>query len=230
MAIERLRRVAVQPKRNRLHNLAAYFAAGGVAVYLLFAILAYSRFPGDFSPLNNNWLSDLGNRNLNPDGADFYVWGCILAGIFLGGFFVSLFTWRATGGKVQNWLLLAVQVTGLIAAASLVMSAVYTEDQFAAHQFWSRLISGGFALVLFVSPFALHRSGRNSAVLIAIGVAGYASIVARFVFESAHWIEWPSIGLILVYVTWVGLIGMNWNRERPVAKRRTMAGTLKPEV
>src|SRR5579864_5359932 len=166
-------------KRSWLRTAPACLAGAGVAVYLLFASLAYSRYPGDFSPINNNWLSDLGNRNLNPDGADFYVWGCVLAGIFLGGFFVSLFTWRATGTAVQNWLLLAVQVTGLIAAASLVMSAVYTEDQFAAHQFWSRLISGGFAVVLFVSPFAFHRSYRNSLILIAIGIAGYASIVAR---------------------------------------------------
>jgi hypothetical protein len=201
--------------------------SGGLSALLYLGVLPIS---GRVLPVNNNWLSDLGNRNLNPDGADFYVWGCILAGIFLGGFFVSLFTWRTTGTTIQNWLLLGVQVTGLIAAASLVMSAVYTEDQFTAHQFWSRLISGGFAVALFVSPFAFHRSGRNSVVLIAIGVAGYASIVARFVFDSAHWIEWPSIGLILVYVIWVGLMGVNWNRGRPIKKWQTLARTLKPEV
>lgn len=216
--------------RTWLRNLPACFAVAGVAVYLAFAVLAYSRYPGDFSPINNNWLSDLGNRNLNPAGADYYVWGCVLAGIFLVGFFVSLFTWRATGSKIQNWLLLAVQVTGLIAAASLVMSAVYTEDQFAAHQFWSRLISGGFAVALFISPFAFHRPGRNSSVLIAIAIAGYASIVARFVFDSAHWIEWPSIGLILVFVSWIGLMGVNWSRSRPIARRQSLTGALKPEA
>jgi uncharacterized membrane protein YhdT len=211
-------------------NLPAYFAAGGVAVYLLFAVLAYSRYPGAFSPANNNWLSDLGNRNLNPDGADFYVWGCILAGILLGGFFVSLFTWRATGSKIQNWLLLTVQVTGLIAAVSLVMSAVYTEDQFAAHQFWSRLISGGFAVALFMAPFAFHRAGRNSAVLIGVAVTGYASIVARFIFDAAHWIEWPSIALILVFVCWIGWMGASWNRGQSVDKPHSMTGVLKPGV
>jgi hypothetical membrane protein len=58
--------------------------------------------------VNNNWLSDLGNRNLNPNG-DFYVWGCIAAGIILGGFFLALTPWRTTGSRIQNWLLLAVQ-------------------------------------------------------------------------------------------------------------------------
>lgn len=50
------------------------------------------------------------------------------------------------------------------------MSAMYTEDQLAAHQFLSRLIYGGFAVVLFVAPFAVHRTGRGSAILIAVAV------------------------------------------------------------
>ncbi|HXN77704.1 MAG TPA: hypothetical protein VN965_02895, partial [Candidatus Dormibacteraeota bacterium] len=150
--------------RKWLRSLPAYLAATGVATYLIFSVLAYSRYPADFSPVNNNWLSDLGNRNLNPAGADFYVWGCASAGVILGGFFIGLTPWRTTGSRIQNWLLLAVQVAGGIAAVSLVMSAVYTEDQFDAHQFWSRLISGGFALALFMAPFAFRRAGRSSGI------------------------------------------------------------------
>jgi hypothetical protein len=213
-----------------LRTLPAYLAAAGVAVYLLFAVLAYSRYPANFSPMNNNWLSDLGNRNLNPDGADFYVWGCTGAGIFLTAFFVSLFDWRSTGSKIQNWLLLAVQVSGAIAAVSLVMSAIYTEDQFAAHQFWSRMISGGCALALFVAPFAFHRRGRNSAVLIAVAATGYASIVARFVFDGAHWLEWPSIALIFAFVCWIGWMSVSWNRPHSLESRGPMVGALKPQI
>jgi len=210
--------------------LPAYLAASGVVTYLVFAVLAYSRYPTDFSPMNNNWLSDLGNRNLNPDGADFYVWGCVAAGVILGGFFLSLTPWRTTGSRIQNWLLLAVQVTGGVAAISLVMSAVYTEDQFAAHQFWSRFISGGFAVALFSSPFAFHRAGRSSAILIAVAATGYASIVARLVFDAAHWLEWPSIALILVFVCWVGWMSATWNRGQSLKRRRQISGALKPEV
>jgi hypothetical protein len=32
------------------------------------------------------------------------------------------------------------------------MSAIYTEDRFAQHQFWSRMINAGFATALFVAP------------------------------------------------------------------------------
>lgn len=217
-------------KTTFLRTLPTFLATGAAAIYLVFAVLAYSRYPADFSPVNNNWLSDLGNRNLNPDGADFYVWGCIAAGVILGGFFLSLTPWRTTGSRIQNWLLLAVQVTGAVAAVSLVMSAVYTEDQFAAHQFWSRFVSGGFAMAMFVAPFALRRAGRSSAILIGVAAAGYVSIVARFVFDSAHWIEWPSIALILVFVLWVGWMTTTRNRVQSLETPRPMARALKPEV
>ena len=179
-------------------------AAGGATVYLLFAVLAYLRYPGAFSPWNNNWLSDLGNRNLNPDGADLYVWGCIATGVLLGGFFAALLPWRSTGSAIQNWLLLVLQAAGAVAALALVMSAVYTEDQFAAHQSWSRVISGGFAVAMFVAPFALHRRGRSSVALTAVAATGYGAIVAQFLFDGAHWIEWPAIALVMVFVCTVG--------------------------
>ncbi len=61
------------PRGRLLEVLPAYLGPLAAVVYLLFAVLAYSRYPANFSPQNNNWLSDLGNRNLNPQGADFYV-------------------------------------------------------------------------------------------------------------------------------------------------------------
>jgi hypothetical protein len=214
--------------KSSIRTLPAYLAAAGIGAYLLLAILAYSRYPADFSPINNNWLSDLGNRNLNPTGADFYVWGCIAAGVILFAFFGSLTPWRTSGSTIQNWLLLGVQVSGGIAAISLVMSAVYTEDQFTAHQFWSRLISGGFAVTMFMAPFALRRLGRSSAILIAVAAAGYAAMVARFIFEGAHWIEWPSVALILVSVFWIGLMSATRN---PVGSwRDSPHGAPRPAV
>jgi hypothetical protein len=168
--------------------------------YLLFTALAWIAYPGAYGPWNNNWLSDLGNRRLNPSGAELYAIGCVGTGILLGGFFVGLASWRRSHSKVEDWLLLFVQSAGLIGALSIVMSAVFSIDQFAAHQFWSRMISGSMAVALFVSPFALRRPGLPVWVLGAVCVAGYLSVVARLVFASAHWLEWPSIGFLLIYV------------------------------
>lgn len=222
----------LRSRRDRLFEaLPAYFAAAAAAVYLLFAFLAHTRYPAHFSPQNNNWLSDLGNRNLNPGGADFYVWGCIATGIILLGFFLSLTLWRRSGSRIQNWLLALIQIAGGIAALSLVMSAIYTEDQFTKHQFWSRLIYAGFAMALFVAPFAFRRRGYSSIALIAVAVIGYCSILASLIFGAAHWLEWPSVGLILAFVCLLGAMSVSRSSaglpesepRRPRAARKALS-------
>ncbi len=124
----------------------------------------------------------------------------MLTGILVLGFFAGLLAWRGSGARTQNRLLVFVQLTGVIGAIGLIMSAVYTEDQFAAHQFWSRVISGSLAVALFVTPFALHRAGHRLWPLVLASTLGYLSIIARLVLPDAHWLEWPSIGLLLVYL------------------------------
>lgn len=198
MSSERLR-------RSRLAELLpAYLGFGAAVVYLLFAALAYARYPAAFSPLNNNWLSDLGNRDLNPLGSDFYVWGCILTGVIGVAFFLSLMPWRRTANSAQKRLLACVLVAGVFACLSLVMSAIYTEDQFDQHQFWSRMINVGFATALFMTPFTFRRPRRRSRALIAVAAAGYCSILASWIFGAVHWLEWPSVGLILVFLCLLG--------------------------
>jgi hypothetical membrane protein len=190
--------------RTLAPSLTRYLGFAGAGLYVLFALLALSRYPGPYAPWNNNWLSDLGNRTLNPDGANFYVLGCMAAGLLLLGFFAALGIWRASGNRATSRLLTMVQVAGGLAALALIMSAVYTEDHFGEHQFWSRLIYFGFALVFFMSPFALRRPGRRSWDLIAVAAVGYGAIVASLVFAGAHWLEWPAVAAILVYVCLVG--------------------------
>lgn len=202
-----------------------YLGPAASLFYLLFTLLAWLAYPTAYGPFNNNWLSDLGNRDVNPNGAEFYVIGCIATGILVAASFVGLQAWRLSGARVQNYLLIVVQAAGLLGALATVMTAFYTIDQFAAHQFWSRMISGAFAVALFVSPFALRRRGATLWPLIAVSVLGYLSIVARLVFPDAHWLEWPSIGLLLVYMwviavmTQIELSGASWR-----APRSTLAG------
>jgi cell division protein FtsX len=81
-----------------------------------------------------------------------------------------------------------------------------------------------------MAPFAFHRTGHNSAVLIAVAATGYASIVARFVFDGAHWLEWPSIALIFAFVCWIGWMSVSWNRQQSLKSRGPMVGALKPQI
>jgi hypothetical protein len=215
--------------RSRIFDvLPAWLGAGAVIEYLLFAFMAYANYPAVFGPQNNNWLSDLGNRELNPNGAELYVWGCVIAGIVQLAFFASLSTWWSTGSKIQNWLLAVVQVAGGIAAVSLVMSAVYTEDQFAQHQFWSRLIYAGFAFALFIAPFAFRRRGRRSAALTAVAAGGYCSILASLIFAGAHWLEWTSLGLIFAFVCLIGWMSASRSPAKPPEPEQR--GRLEPSA
>jgi hypothetical membrane protein len=202
-------------------RLTVYLGPAATLVYLLFTGLAWLRYPGTYGPFNNNWLSDLGNRNVNPTGADFYAVGCIATGVLVGGSFVGLLAWyRSSPRVVQKYLLAFVQIAGLAGAVAIVMAAVFSIDQYAAHQLWSRVICAAFAVALFVSPFALRRPGQKLWPLIAVAALGYGSIVARLVFVDAHWLEWPSIGFLLAYMwvlalmTRVELSEVQWPRSR----------------
>lgn len=54
--------------------------------------------------MNNNWLSDLGDRSLNPDGAVFYRLGCAFAGVLMAALFLSLTPWRLEAKRRQRRL------------------------------------------------------------------------------------------------------------------------------
>jgi hypothetical membrane protein len=179
------------------------------AVYLSLAIAAYSRYPADFSPWNNNWLSDLGNRDLNPSGAVFYRLGCSLGGTLMIALFVSLAPWRRSGTRRQRRLVWWAQFFGAAAGVALVMTAVYPEDMFDTHQTWSRILFSAFAGLLFVSVFAFRRAGERNAPITSTAAVGYLIIAAWLVFPAAHWIEWIAVADLLFFV---GLLGARTTR------------------
>jgi hypothetical membrane protein len=63
---------------------AAGFSAA--AIYLVFALLAFLKYPDSYGPFTN-WLSDLGNPLVNQSGAFFYNLGCILTALVLIAFY-----------------------------------------------------------------------------------------------------------------------------------------------
>jgi len=69
------------------------FIAGILAVlcYLVFAILAFIRYPLPYSPIRN-WLSDLGNVDLNPHGAIYYNIGIISTALLVSVFVLEWIT------------------------------------------------------------------------------------------------------------------------------------------
>ena len=78
---------------KRHYSLSFVTGMFGVVCYLAFALLAFSRYPLPYSPMSN-WLSDLGNANLNPSGAFFYNIGIVATGGVVLLFFLGLSEWK----------------------------------------------------------------------------------------------------------------------------------------
>jgi hypothetical membrane protein len=116
-------------------SVAAVFV---IAFYLVFTGISISLFPTSFSPVVN-FLSDLGNSTLSPNGAWFYDAGCVLTGLALFPFYFGFYKWytRGTWRKVG---MIGTQFVGFLSAFSLIMIGVFSEDNLAPHLFWSEQI------------------------------------------------------------------------------------------
>ncbi len=189
----------------RLGTLAVVLAVTAAAIYLALAVAAYVNYPEAFSPWNNNWLSDLGNRDLNPDGAAFYRIGCALNGVLMIVMFVTVTPWQIDASRRQRALVGWSQVFGVVAAVALIMTAVYPEDMFDAHQLWSRILVSAFAGLLFVSFLVFRQPETSNAPIAVAAVVGYGATVLWLLFGDAHWIEWIVVADVLLVVCMIGM-------------------------
>lgn len=119
------------------HNSSKWIWTGILAVFIFLILLftAYLMFPGQYTPLEN-WISDLGNMELNPQGAMIFNLGCILTGFVLIPFFISL-SWLKR--ENCNKLLITTQIFGFIAAIFLIMVGIFPENYPPWHWIWSAL-------------------------------------------------------------------------------------------
>ena len=86
-----------------------------IVVYLSLTLVAYAHYPTSISPADN-WLSDLGNRLLNPGGAVYYRIATVLTSVLLGVFFVALHgAFPRESGRARLFMT-AAEVCGLIAS------------------------------------------------------------------------------------------------------------------
>lgn len=190
--------------RHRIGAWAVVLAGAATTVYLSLALAAYLAYPAAFSPWNNNWLSDLGNRDLNPDGAIFYRAGCSLSGSLMIALFLSLMPWHDNAARREHRLVAWAQVFGVFAGLAMVMTAVYPEDLFDTHQFWSRVLFSAFAGLLFVSTLAFRRPGHSNAPITFTAAIGYAVIALWLLFSGAHWLEWIAVADLLLFSCLLG--------------------------
>jgi hypothetical membrane protein len=92
--------------------------------YVTFTVIAFTSFPVPYSPANN-WLSDLGNPDINPIGARFYNIGIVLADVALTIFFLNLTKMKMRNNHVQNIMTTLTVGFGCIGSLAMLMTAIY---------------------------------------------------------------------------------------------------------
>jgi hypothetical protein len=184
------------------------FVAGiaAVAVYVGFTLVSYLLYAGPFTPADN-WLSDLGNANLNPSGALFYNAGVSVSGAALFAFFVGFRDWSRNGPRAMRRRLVVVQILGCLAAAAMIATAVISENVDADLHGLASMVNIEFlgsAAVLSGLFLFNHPLFWRPIALVGL-MLEIAALVFGFVLHTFP-MEWLAVALVLAYV---GLMAFN---------------------
>ena len=159
-----------------------------IITFWTFAFIAMAFFPGTYNPFIN-WMSNLGNYNLNPEGAIYFNIGIIAAGIALFPFFFGLYEWYI-GGPRNKRLTILTQLSGFYCAFAMIMCGVFPENNFLVHIFWSMSL---FIVSVFTFLFPS----------LALYKYKFTRTVAKFGFSAAaiNLVLWIFIIPIMEWVT-----------------------------
>ena len=197
------RALGVSATLKRRPPLATIAGLATIVVGLTLAIVAYAYYPWAFSPAAN-WISDLGNTFLSPRGSIFFRLDMIAVGAVMVAFFVGLRAW-ARGQHIFTKLLVAgAQISGLVGAAALVMTGIFSENDYTAHALWATVLFIALATAVgFIGSAPVwhpHLSQKLTYLAFAVCAVDVISVVAR-----RHWLEWLAVGLLLCFVAAVSL-------------------------
>jgi hypothetical membrane protein len=188
--------VQIDQQRKWLTRLPLALAIALCAVYLVLSMVAAFAYPGSFEPLHH-WLSDLGNRRLNPAGAIWYRTASVAGGILMGATFLALDPWKpARGSRLLAFE--AMEVLGLIAGLGFLMTGIYPEDIDALHRDWSRVIFAAFIAAAVVSLYGLPRKVSRR---VGLDASVAACLVSGSLYGAigATWLEWSTVGCFLCF-------------------------------
>jgi len=175
-----------------------------IVFYCIFTAVSWALYPEPYGPVTH-YLSRLGNFDYSPIGAYFYNIGCILTGLALIPFFLSLRPWL-TNRKAQVFLLMSGQLFGVLSACALVMIGVFSEDQGTPHM----TASSTFFLLNFIVLILINVALLcNTQFIKPIALYGVSINILSLAFEltiSGPIVEWFTVFGSLIFV---GLISIN---------------------
>jgi hypothetical membrane protein len=193
-----------------------------VIVFTGFTFTSLALYPTSYNPLYA-WLSNLGNVNLNPLGAIFFNWGCILSGIIMIPFFAGLYNWKPIK-KLSKILLIFGMILGIYASVSLVMVGVFPETHLQQHLIAAAgVFSSLFIIIIFLSV-ALFNNPKFTRLIAYYGIIpvvidltflfllkGNTSLASFNQTIPVPGLEWACVFASNV---WVGFLAINMLRKK----------------
>jgi hypothetical protein len=186
-------------------NLSFISSLSVVISYLVFAVLSLLSFPTSYSPVSN-WLSDLGNSQLNPGGAIFYNTGIVLAGISLLIFFLGLSEWTMAGNKKQNIMLFLTRIFGILGSLSMVLSAIFPINLEGIHSFWSTSLYILIGTSFGFSVAALRYYVRYPRWMLILGIVVALEDMFWGMVMNIYIMEFITVILFLLYTLLLGIV------------------------
>jgi hypothetical protein len=182
------------------------FISGIVAPvsYLIFTCLSYIRYPLHYSPFTN-WLSDLGNPELNLRGFLFYNAGILVTAVTLVGFFSGLSVWKLQGLKVQAIMLRLAQVFGILGSICMLFSGIYPINRFDIHAILSTLLYIFLSMGFVFTAAMLRYHPQIPRWMLILGISPAVLVILTSFLQDLYILEWIIVLLFLVYVTFIGV-------------------------
>ncbi|MGY5858025.1 MAG: DUF998 domain-containing protein [Candidatus Thorarchaeota archaeon] len=175
-----------------------------ILIYCIFTAVSWILYPAPYGPVTH-YLSRLGNFDYSPTGAYFYNLGCILTGLVLVPFFVSLRVWYAEP-KFQRFLLFIGQLFGVLSSFALILIGVFSEDQGTPHMTASSTFFVLNFIVLILISLALLWHTKFFKSIALYGIAICLLSLGLEISIGGPITEWFTVFGSLVFV---GLISMN---------------------
>lgn len=208
--------------------LSSWSGALALILFLGLVTASYLFYPSSFGP--SNWLSDLGDRRLNPDGALFYRLAPVVAGFGLMVFFVGLKDWYGSQRSKSRVFMSIAQPFGVLGSFALIMTGWFAKTNPAPHLFWSitgtymcfgSVVSVGIALLYCTSVSRLFSVFCFVSAAVAITAATYL---------RASWLEWIAVSMLMIFVASVSYLTLRHVRRRnePGQVQRSITGRESP--
>lgn len=193
-----------------------FYLCGIIAsiTFTVFTLISLVLYPTPFSPFYE-WMSNLGNINLNPSGALIFNFGCIITGIILLPFIFSFYRWISEVRWKKIFIIVSI-ILGIFASISLIGIGLFPETSIKLHTIFASEIFESTLFIILFMILALHHHPKFKRTIAYWGIVAILTDLMFGVMLSLPWyqtslanfhpqvplpiFEWVSVFTFLIWI------------------------------